>query len=347
MLNLNFSIMKINKYLLVAAASVMMFSCAKNDDVQGLADEGPVALTINLANSGLASKAGFTDGAAEGQTILQYKPEEVEVTLHYGNDETVTENLDADLTHTFYNIENPQYVEVSINGGVETYDAAAILALKNTEAAAMPAYGKSAQITEANYVGTITGEGEDADTEYKEYAVTVYAQIPVARLEMGGIHHVDEGTCLFGSLHFDQVVLRGGQGTATYREDGEESVFVGETGVFGSADLTLSVDEDFTVGTNFPADGCYAFNFPVGALVVAFDFTDANGDTQYAIVENFLDAEGKTVTFEAGKIYQIKTIEITDEDLTPDYEGNKTVAVTVTVEVQDWAIVSMSDVVFK
>ena len=339
--------MKISKYFMVAAASIMMFGCAKND-VQGLADEGPVALTINLANSGLASKAGFTDGAAEGQTILQYKPEEVEVTLHYGNDETVTENLDADLTHTFYNIENPQYVEVSINGGQESYTAEEILALQEKTATNMPAYGKSEAISEKHYVGTIEGTGDDAETQYKEYAVTVYAQIPVARLEMGGIHHVDGGNgCLFGSLNFDQIVLRGGQGTATYQENGSNSVFVGVDGEPGTADLVQSVNAPFTVGTNFPTDAeCYAFNFPVGAPVVAFDFTDADGNTQYAIVESFNGADGP-ITFEAGKIYQINSIEITDDDLTPDYDGNKLVAVTVTVVVQDWTIVPLNGVEFK
>ena len=339
--------MKISKYFMVAAASIMMFGCAKND-VQGLADEGPVALTINLANSGLASKAGFTDGAAEGQTILQYKPEEVEVTLHYGNDETVTENLDADLTHTFYNIENPQYVEVSINGGQESYTAEEILALQEKTATNMPAYGKSEAISEKHYVGTIEGTGDDAETQYKEYAVTVYAQIPVARLEMGGIHQVDgDNGCLFGSLNFDQIVLRGGQGTATYQENGSNSVFVGVDGEPGTADLVQSVNAPFTVGTNFPTDAeCYAFNFPVGAPVVAFDFTDADGNTQYAIVESFNGADGP-ITFEAGKIYQINSIEITDDDLTPDYDGNKLVAVTVTVVVQDWTIVPLNGVEFK
>lgn len=341
--------MKISKYFMVAAASIMMFGCAKND-VQGLADEGPVALTINLANAGVSSKAvgDFTGEVGEGDRILIYNPEEVVVTLHYGTGQTETANLDENLKHTFYNIENPQYVEVSINDGQESYTAEEILALQEKTATNMPAYGKSEAISEKHYVGTIAGTGDDAGTQYKEYAVTVYAQIPVARLEMGGIHHVDgDNGCFFGSLNFDQIVLRGGQGTATYQENGSNSVFVGVDGEPGTADLVQTVNAPFTVGTNFPTDAeCYAFNFPVGAPVVAFDFTDADENIQYAIVESFNDADGP-ITFEAGKIYQIEGIEITDDDLTPDYDGNKLVAVTVTVVVQDWTIVPLSSVEFK
>ena len=36
MLNLNFRVMKIGKYLMVAAASVMMFGCAKDDATSGI-----------------------------------------------------------------------------------------------------------------------------------------------------------------------------------------------------------------------------------------------------------------------------------------------------------------------
>ena len=56
MLNLNFRVMKISKYLLVAAASVMLFSCAK-DDNNGPKFDGPVALSIKIAAPELNSKA--------------------------------------------------------------------------------------------------------------------------------------------------------------------------------------------------------------------------------------------------------------------------------------------------
>ena len=356
MLNLNFRVMKISKYLLVAAASVMLFSCAKDDVQNGIVANGePVALTVSIANSGVASKAGFTPS---GNNILAYENEDVTITLHAtsGNQ---TATLGENQTHTFYNVEGPQYVEVSIRNGKGVYAQADIEGLQSIAASEMPAYGKSENITEANYVGTIAGVVGTADEgkEYKEYAVDVYVKIPVARLEMGGIHHeAHEGeTCLYGTLNFDNIVVRNAPVSATYSVNSEESAFIADEEVKDLIEETIEAE-----GTNgffpgkqtFPAAveeevQCYAFNFCTGSPVIAFDFTDEKGEKQYAIVENFVGQEGPITSFEAGKIYQIKSIEITDDDLTPDYDGNKLVAVTVTVEVQDWAIVPMNDVVFK
>ena len=86
MLNLNFRVMKISKYLLVAAASVMLFSCAK-DDNNGQKFNGPVALSLNLvAQNGVNSKA-FTDateGDNGGAIELEYTSFDVKLNAAQG-----------------------------------------------------------------------------------------------------------------------------------------------------------------------------------------------------------------------------------------------------------------------
>ena len=62
-------------------------------------------------------------------------------------------------------------------------------------------------------------------------------------------------------------------------------------------------------------------------------------EPRYAVVTSYNNAED--FTFEAGKIYRITSVEITDEAISGNDEGN-VIAVNVNVEVADWTIVDTS-----
>lgn len=349
--------MKISKYLLVAAAGVMMFGCAKDDNKGGL-DNEPVAFSVKIVKPEVLSKAtgNYTDAAAEGGMILSC--ENMTITLKNG-EETIAIASEVNLadlsddTYTFWNVEKPTSVEVSINGGVGEYTALTGL---DVEAASMPAFGMT---TDIEYTGlkaydeNLAGnDGGEAGQSYSNYAATVQVRIPVARLEMGGIQHVEGDGALFDNLTFVSVEVRSAAVEGEYTKVADDFAFVAGT---NTENLTDVVNSDFLAESAvFPTTGCYVYNFFVSAEkqpTVAFNFTTLNGEETvnlYGVVDHFVDGEGEPIdAFEAGKIYQIKKVEIEDGDLTTDPTGEDAISVTVTVEVQDWAIVPMNDVVFK
>ena len=353
--------MKISKYLLVAAAGVMMFGCAKDDNKGGL-DNEPVAFSVKIVKPEVLSKAtgNYTDAAAEGGMILSC--ENMTITLKNGEEtiaiasEVNLANL-SDDTYTFWNVEKPTSVEVSINGGKSGYTALTELEMK---AESMPAFGMTTDIQYAglkaydeNLAGQLEGDAEALDS-YSNYAATVQVRIPVARLEMGGICHVTTTgqEPLFDNLMFVSVELRSAAVEGEYTEVADDFAFVAGTNV---TNLKDEVNSNFLAeNAVFPnATECYVYNFFVSAEkqpTVVFNFTTLIGEETvnlYGVVDHFVNAEGKDIgDFEAGKIYQIKKVEIEDGDLTTNPTGEDAISVTVTVEVQDWAIVPMSDVVF-
>ena len=348
--------MKISKYFMVAAASIMMFGCAKNDN-NGLDNSEPVAFSVKIVKPEALTKAtgDFTEADGEGNILVCNN---VTITLKNAAGGTIqaAENviLDdlSDDTYTFWNVEKPASVEVSINGGVESYEN---LDAVDGEPASMPAFGKTTSITYEGlkaYDETLAGnDGGEEGMSYSNYVATVNVRIPVARLEMGGIQHVvGEGGPLFNNLTFLSVEVRNATVAGEYSEGYSVFEAVGEN----VQSLTDEVNENFLEGVVFPTTGCYVYNFFVSAdkqPEVAFNFSTLNGEETvnlYAVVDHFVDGDGSEIAnFEAGKIYQIKKIEIEDSDLSTDPSGEDAISVTVTVTVHDWKIVSMSDVVFK
>lgn len=348
--------MKISKYFMVAAASIMMFGCAKNDN-NGLDNSEPVAFSVKIVKPEALTKApgNFTEADGEGNILVC---DNMTITLKdaEGAEIASAEDIDIDAlsegTYTFWNVQKPASVEVSINGGVESYKNLTGL---DVAAANMPAFGKTTNIEYAglkaydeNLAGNDAGE---AGKSYSNYAATVHVRIPVARLEMGGIQHIvgDDGS-LFDNLQFVSVEVRSAGASGEYSE--ANSVFeAGESETLLGDEVNANFLAD---GAVFPATGCYVYNFFVSAdkqPEVAFNFSTLNGEETvklYAVVDHFVLGEGGDLkNFEAGKIYQIKKIEIEDSDLSTDPSGEDAISVTVTVEVKDWEIVSMSDVVFK
>lgn len=348
--------MKISKYFMVAAASIMMFGCAKNDN-NGLDNSEPVAFSVKIVKPEALTKAtgNFTEADGEGNILVCNN---VTITLKNAAGGTIqaAENviLDdlSDDTYTFWNVEKPASVEVSINGGVESYEN---LDAVDGEPASMPAFGKTTRITYEGlkaYDETLAGnDAGEAGMSYSNYVATVNVRIPVARLEMGGIQHVVGGGSLFDNLTFLSVEVRNAGASGEYSVTNSVFEAVGEN----VQNLTDAVNEDFLAnGVVFPKTGCYVYNFFVSAdkqPEVAFNFSTLNGEETvnlYAVVDHFVGTDSQPITaFEAGKIYQIKTIAIEDSDLSTDPSGEDAISVTVTVVVHDWKIVPLNGVEFK
>lgn len=357
--------MKISKYFMVAAASIMMFGCAKNDENKpNLADEGPVALSISLVNDGFGSKAAVNP--SEG-TSVKLDRSAIEVKLDATGDaagkwESLTltddaENNNGTATKMYYNVSDLKKVEVAVNGQREAltendltpyYEAEGASDQDGLgtpiEAAKIPVYASTDEFT---FSGTTTMDSETQEV-YNLYEATVNVTIPIARLEFSNIKHVThdgESPCLFSTIAFNKIEL-----------------FDRETEDYASEDLL--VDEIITDVNNFKEGAypvaveeqakCYAFNIFPGMTKVRFGFmvtTEENSEPAqyYAFITKFKKQDDNTEirTFDAGKIYRISNMTITDENIVPSETGNTNLAVEVTVTVQDWTVVEGITAEFK
>ncbi|WP_299230560.1 hypothetical protein [uncultured Bacteroides sp.] len=325
--------MKIKNYFMLAAAGLMMMTSCSKEENEG-AINGVAALTVNIAAP--ASRA-LVPGTQDGTQIdLTYGDEgnvEVKLTADAGGTEWV--KVPQGGKYTFYDVVNPTKVEVRINGGVASYEN--LDDLKALTPANMQAYGSS---TEFKFDGTTTNEGKT----YDKYITTVTAQIPVGRIEVSGIKHKghDEGKeCVYSKLQIEGLYF---DAAATTPNTPADVDFAGATEDLNKATFT----GDFLTVPSFPTDdNVAAFNFfPSTAMpVLKMVFTGTTKDgklsdaRRYAVVKAY-KANGTPLTaFEAGKVYRITDVTIADDDYTGDESGNTTVAVEVTVAVQQWTMV--------
>lgn len=107
----------------------------------------------------------------------------------------------------------------------------------------------------------------------------------------------------------------------------------------------------------FPADSkVWAYNFfvdsdnaehslPKFTVVVTPEYASGNGygSPLYAVIAKYQtkvsEGEPTEITkFEAGKIYKIESLSLPEDVLTPDINGNQTIAITATVTVTPWTI---------
>lgn len=334
--------MKISKYFMVAAASIMMFGCAKNDDVAP-ALEGKVALTLNFVSP--TSKAvGSGTGGEDGvdKIPVGYSTFDVKVTgstpADYADQGTVLadgwQQFAAGSTPTVY-VEDPTLVEVRINGGKNSYAFGDLNGLQNTAATAMAAYGSTGKFTRES-----GGTTEVGGVTYDLYRADVTLSIPVARLEVSGIQHVDNGEkCEYSALSLDNYTVRGVPSKVSYN--------AGFAAATGTENFIETIGVDFLTGETYPTAkdnvyGCYIL--PTKAPMLQFVLTGTidgfiTDGTRYATVKTINGIPYENFSFEAGKIYRITDVQISDDDMGSSEDGETAIALKIHVDVDDWDIV--------
>ena len=342
--------MKISKYLLVAAASVMLFSCAK-DDNNGASLNGHVALNLNIVSPmSKAEGSGTTGEEGVDKVEVTYTTFDVKVT---GNGEATYNGGTAaeDGWHTYslgaiptIYVEDPTLVEVRINGGKQSYAIGDLNGLQATLPTAMAAYGAT-----STFVRTTDETGNSTvvagNTTYELYKADVTLEIPVARVEISGIQHVDEGdVCEYSALNLDNYTISNLPASVAYA-NAEFPAAKGEE------NWVEEIDVDFmTLNTPYPTTegnvyGCYIL--PTQAPMLQFILTGTidgyveNG-TRYATVKEINGTPAEDFAFEAGKIYRITDVKISDKDMGSDAEGNTQVALSIHVTVDGWDVVDTS-----
>lgn len=99
---------------------------------------------------------------------------------------------------------------------------------------------------------------------------------------------------------------------------------------------------NFFVSGNAETSESDANSLPKFTLILEPTYNSGDkglGSTLFAVIKEYKNSKNEVINnFEAGKIYQIQSINLPEDVLTPDPEGNQTIGITATVTVMDWAI---------
>lgn len=355
--------MKFSKSLLWAFAGLGLFACSNEEVVPeggSMDGNGVVEVKIVTPNSMSRTLVDATPGN-NGDKVQVKGTMSIKLTAGTGT-ATQTVELDGKGTGTttvkFWGVQNPTKIEAWVNDGDKVGDGTSII---NASAPAMqampeaiPAYGSSETFTLTGRMETNEGKS------YEMYTTSVAVKIPVARLEVSGIKHVthptsDEATCKYNTLTIDGIYLDKILATkgATSVTDYKYPEVVGGEGVTAIPAPILwdEIDGNFlTPNAVWPADSeqAYAFNFYPDAaqmpiLKIYFENATASDNKnpvtqpRYAVIKSYNG--DPAFKFEAGKIYRITDVTLSDKNIIGDEEGNNQYGVDVTVTEAQWTIV--------
>lgn len=384
--------MKLNKFFMLGLAGLAFAACSNEEEVTNNGITGLSAVSIKIAAPEITRSVPATADNLTTVEVVPQKETTVTITLlSAGEPQTITltpAQWEAGQVVTFWNVNGPSKVSVSMNGGISSYEDIKIATgTPNLQVlpAAIPVYGEtetfapsSTPVTPGSYNTTAddhqTGaaaDGSDNNKTYQLYTAQVDLKIPVARLEVSGIHHahiLPNADCRYQTLTIDGVYLDNIKATdGGVRADYQFSESGSGTGSL--AILKEAINGSFLDGREWPApvDGvkqAYAFNFygPTAeeisaagsdqdkkqalnpkfkiyfAQAVAADGKDPVLAPRYAMITNYKDKEGNSIILENGHIYRIIDAELTDNNIVGDEGGNTLAAVEVTVEEAVWAV---------
>lgn len=336
------------------SAAALAFAACSNEEENAMVADGTAAVQINLVQPGTRAIAPGTSGE-EGVDKVKVTGD-ITVRITNGDGTTQQQTLSAGETaYTFYGVSGLKKVEAWVNGGDQISDGTTLETVNADglvqDPATIPAYGaqeKAFQLTDE--------EKQYQGKTYKMYEdVTVNLEIPVARLEVSGIKHVDEGNaCIYSALSFDAIYLdhvkatKGAENMTNY--------------VYPAAEGSMPalIDEITAPNNDFKAAGAVwpAVETPAKAYVYHFFPNNANempllklcfknadradgtviNEPRYAIVKTF---NGRTdFEFKAGVIYRITDVQIADKNIGPneEHQDEDVYAVDVTVVEAAWDI---------
>lgn len=395
--------MKWNKYLMLGLAGLAFAACSNEDEITNDFPDGTGVVSVKLINPALTRIITDPTEGTAGTTTIAIDGT-LEVSLYEASDVTdgtpnegatpkiitiAADDVSSSTELKFWNVTNPGLITVSINDGQKSYASTAIEtpALQSAPAS-IPAYGETTSFTLTGDTdspviandndnpsgGNKTEQGAekgDQNKTYQLYTASVNMAIPVARLEVSGITHVDDAgtSCEYTTLtiagaYMDNLYTQGG----TYSETNDKYSAAtsvqnycwdedGDLGTGKDAVLKDPIPGDasarsFLTGT-WPADGdAFAYNFYAGTenpvFKIYFDTSIGSGDPRpaprFAMIKQYVGTDGKEVTFENGKIYRITGAELADGNIIGDEGGNTLYGVVVTVTEATWSIVDIDAV---
>lgn len=373
--------MKINKLFVLAMAGLAFAACNKQENSANI--EGTGAVTIRISSPEMTKSV---DNALTTNDAIKVTGD-VTITLTTRTEEeprviTLTpDQLATSSIVTFWNVEGPEKVTVSMNGGQSSYSRVEPTVFAGIAPESIPAYGETSSFslsgdTSSPTIGDDHEEGAvegDQDKVYQLYTASVELAIPVARLEVSGIKHVHDAgaSCAYSVLNIAGVYLDNvyatGEGV-TYSNGSfpcatgtpSNYSFDGDNGTGDPAILKdeATVTNFLTPDAVWPEEGkaySYYFYGAEGANMpmfkIFFDESEAVDTShplpapRYAMITSYQNSEGTTInSFEPGKIYRITKAELKDKNVVGDESGNTLYGIVVTVEEASWTVETIDGV---
>lgn len=357
------------KSLLLAFAGLGLFACS-NEDLNEGGIQGDASISVKISDPVLSrAVVDYTKGTDVTlnsiKLVLKAQTGGDEKTFNlseYDNDRNKL--LAAVNSAQFEGVRNPSMMEVFINTEKksgwtpEEYMGAGL---------AEPLYASSSTFTLTN------PEDPDIDDDgVNEYTVSLTPAHTMARLEFGGIAHVDtKDPCMFKKITIDGVILDEVAGVAQVEGWNPDNLMSNTIGEDFTTEATGSAETGWT--PSWPESGkCFAYNIaPVTTgklpiLKVCFSGIEVNTDLEeysgvvwgnaegkgYATVKNYklaaesaeyatdfgVDGKGNITKFPAGYIYQVKSLTIPDEAIGQGWQGGEDIHVIAEVTVSPWKI---------
>lgn len=193
--------MKMNKFFMLGLAGLAFAACNNEEDLSNQLPEGTGAVTIKIVSPALTRSI---ETGTTASTVPVTGSVTIALTAKTGtNSITLTaEQLKTQSDVTFWNVEEPKGVTVSMNDGKQSYASDVPTIFKDKAPASIPAYGEvgadgftlTSDVVSPGEQGgedyEIGAKDGDENKDYQLYKATVQLAIPVARLEVSGIQHI-------------------------------------------------------------------------------------------------------------------------------------------------------------
>lgn len=384
--------MKLNKFFMLGLAGLAFAACSNEEEVGNQLPEGNGAVTVKLVSPAMTK--AVVEGTGDVSSVKVTG--EVVITLQDNGGEnqaaTVTVGENGELstpTVTFWNVTSPGKITAVMHSGISDYSNIAITGDTpelQTLPASIPVYGEATPTPMNISKPGVDGEDDtnfgaqagDQNKNFDMYEATVSLQIPVARLEVSGLTHVEHtssATCKFTNLKICGVYLdhvRPGDGgePENYKFPGDANggpELEEDALLYDAINGGLSGGDPFTSTVSWPTDAnkttpVFAYNFYAPAandatitsvdknvsiaqnphFKVVFSYTDnstAVSTTKYRYAMITAYKEGDNyIVMRKGRIYKITGAQISDDAIIPDEEGNTTYGVEVTVKEAVWEV---------
>lgn len=362
------------KFKQVIAATLFCFAaaaCSNNDSV--INEENNLnqeALVINLKNLNQSSTRVLGDPSTSGENSntlkLAVNKVEVNLTAEKGGTNgwlTVYEGVDKNEANfessksevRLFDVKNPTNLKVRINHTEATTSNtySKINDFQVAKAQMMPGYGVTTKFT-PNVKSIVNNT---TSTKYEVIGATVNVEIPTARIELSNINLATSQK--FTAINLNKIFINN-VFTAITANDGSSTFNYSEKVVVKENDLLTALPNDVVnesvLDNATLTEKTYAYSvFPTFTLEnlpkITFQFNNitlaegANSDaTRYAVITKMKSGGAAVEQVEAGKIYRLKNISLTDDVIGVDIDGNSLYAVEVEVIIPSFEFVDVDDI---
>ena len=219
--------MKLNRFFMLGLAGLAFAACSNEEEVGNQLPNGTGAVTVKIA-APMVTKGEATGTSGNSVLVVPKSGSKVSITLVADTGggtieiEAGDEWNNQEKEVVFWGVKNPTSVEVTMNGGKQTYSSTNVddATLLNIDPVNIPAYGYTTDITltantsspattdkDANHQYGATTENNN--TTYQMYTATVNMAIPVARLEISGIKHITTDGHLATDCEYSKLTIEG------------------------------------------------------------------------------------------------------------------------------------------